>query len=72
MEREDEIRVIAYRIWEEGGRCDGRDFDNWLMAETIWKAQEENETISTGAKKKSKKTGSRGTHQTLVKKMLGH
>ena len=36
MGREDEIRVIAYHIWEEEGCCNGRDFNHWLRAEVIW------------------------------------
>ena len=72
MEREDEIRAIAYRIWEEGGRRDGQDFDCWLTAEAIWNAQQKNKTGSTGDEAESKQTGSRGTHRTLVLKMLGH
>ena len=36
MGREDEIRLIAYSIWEEESCPDGRDCEHWLMAETIW------------------------------------
>ena len=36
MEREEEIRLIAYRIWEEEGRPQALDFDRWLKAEAIW------------------------------------
>jgi hypothetical protein len=38
MGREDEIRLIAYRIWEEG--CpNGRDCEHWYKAEVIWNQQ---------------------------------
>ncbi len=40
MEREDEIRAIAYRIWEDEGRPEGRVLDHWLKAETIWQGRE--------------------------------
>jgi hypothetical protein len=37
MEREEEIRLIAYRIWEEEGRPQALDFDHWLKAEAMWR-----------------------------------
>ncbi len=40
MEREDEIRVIAYSIWEQEGCRDGHDCEHWLKAEVIWKEKE--------------------------------
>ncbi|HXY74024.1 MAG TPA: DUF2934 domain-containing protein [Dehalococcoidales bacterium] len=36
MGREDEIRLIAYKIWEDEGCQNGRDCEHWLRAETIW------------------------------------
>ncbi len=36
MAREDEIKMIAYQIWEEEGRPEGRDAEQWLKAEAIW------------------------------------
>jgi hypothetical protein len=36
MAREDEIKLIAYSIWESEGCCDGHDGDHWLRAEAIW------------------------------------
>ena len=34
--REDEIRIIAFYIWEEENRPNGRAIEHWLKAETIW------------------------------------
>jgi hypothetical protein len=34
--REEEIRHLAYRVWQEEGRQDGYDVQHWLKAETIW------------------------------------
>ena len=46
MNREEEIRIIAYHIWEEGGcDCHGRDVEDWLKAEIIW--QERNRPART-------------------------
>jgi hypothetical protein len=36
MVREDEIRVIAYALWEQDGRPQGLALDSWLKAEAIW------------------------------------
>jgi Protein of unknown function (DUF2934) len=35
MEREEEIRSLAYRIWLEEGCPDGRNVEHWLRAETM-------------------------------------
>jgi hypothetical protein len=37
--KEDEIRLIAYRIWEEEGCQDGRDCEHWFRAESLWETQ---------------------------------
>ena len=39
MGREDEIRLIAYRIWEEESCPDGYDCEHWFRAEAIWEEQ---------------------------------
>jgi hypothetical protein len=42
MGRDDEIRIIAYRIWEEENRCQGRSVEHWLKAEAIWERKQRN------------------------------
>ena len=37
MSIEDEIRLIAYYIWEAENHPDGRAMDHWLEAEKLWK-----------------------------------
>ncbi len=39
MGREDEIRSLAYALWEKGGRQERRDYAYWLKAESIWEQQ---------------------------------
>ena len=39
MGREDDIKIIAYRLWEEDGCCHGRDGEHWTRAEIIWEEQ---------------------------------
>ena len=36
VNRNEEIRQVAYRIWQEEGRPDGRHHEHWLRAEMIW------------------------------------
>jgi hypothetical protein len=37
MEREEEIRGLAYRMWLEEGCPDGRNVEHWLKAEAMMK-----------------------------------
>jgi hypothetical protein len=39
MAREDEVRLIAYRLWEEEGCPTGHDCEHWLRAEVVWEQQ---------------------------------
>jgi len=36
VERDAEIRELAYRIWQEEGYPDGQEVQHWLKAEAIW------------------------------------
>ena len=36
MEREEEIRGLANKIWEQEGYPQGHDIEHWLYAEAIW------------------------------------
>jgi hypothetical protein len=55
MGREDEIRTIAYRIWEDEGHGDGRDFNHWLRAEMIWEDERKNDIAFVVTKVRSKR-----------------
>jgi hypothetical protein len=52
MGREDEVRLIAYNIWEEENCPDGRDCEHWFKAEVVW--EEQKKRAATSAKAKSK------------------
>ena len=41
MQREHEVRLIAYHIWEEEGRPAGHDLDHWLRAESLWRDEQD-------------------------------
>jgi hypothetical protein len=56
MEREDEIRIVAYRMWEQEGRRDGRDCEHWLKAEVIWEQSQKTKKEASG-NEPLKKTG---------------
>ena len=56
MGREDEIRIIAYSIWEKEGRSDGHDFEHWLKAEVIWEEKQKDEAAYIDPKAKSKQS----------------
>jgi len=43
MGKEDEVRIIAYRIWEEDGCRHGHAVEHWLKAEIIWENQQPDE-----------------------------
>ena len=36
MAKEDEIRLIAYNIWEQEGCPNDKDYEHWLRAEALW------------------------------------
>jgi hypothetical protein len=52
MAKQDDVRLIAYHIWEDEGCCDGSDVDHWLRAEMIWEAMGGNKS-RTPAKTKA-------------------
>jgi hypothetical protein len=50
MAKEDEIRLIAYKIWEEEGCIDGLDCEHWYRAETIWDQQQKQKSAPVTSK----------------------
>ena len=60
MGREDEIRVIAYRIWEEEGCCNGRDAEHWFRAVIIWEEDQKKKAVPAGTSRKPKRAASTG------------
>lgn len=39
MDREEEIRMIAYSIWIQDGCCHGHEIEHWLKAEIVWQTK---------------------------------
>jgi len=57
---EDEIRIIAYGLWQDEGCCDGRDVEHWVRAEAICRNDRHE---ATGAGKSRRSGGRNGDHQ---------
>ncbi len=60
MGKEEEIRLIAYGIWEEEGCIDGRDCEHWLRAEAIWELNQKKPVVKS-AETKPKQAAKRST-----------
>jgi Protein of unknown function (DUF2934) len=41
VQKDDAVRSIAYRVWEEEGCPEGRALDHWLKAEALWNEEQE-------------------------------
>ena len=54
MAKEDEIRLIAYNIWEQEGCINGKDCEHWFRAETIWEEQQKPKAVAPSSKTQSK------------------
>jgi hypothetical protein len=54
MGREDEIRMMAYCIWEGQNYCNGNDIENWLKAEAIWEQSNKGNPASKNIKAQSR------------------
>jgi Protein of unknown function (DUF2934) len=74
MGREEEIKLIAYRIWEEEGCIDGHDCEHWFRAEAIWEQNQKKPVLSRkksvveSAKTESKQAAKRSTKITGKKR----
>lgn len=44
MAREDEIKLIAYNLWEEEDCPDNKECEHWYRAELIWQEQQKPNT----------------------------
>jgi hypothetical protein len=50
-DREERIRLLAYRLWEEEGYPDGKNEEHWRQACAILLAEENELTVSVWLKK---------------------
>jgi len=63
MGKEDEIRVIAYTIWQQEGCCDGHDVEQWLRAEAVWQQRQLPVSVAAGAKATAKPAAKAGSEK---------
>lgn len=70
MIQENEIRSIAYSIWQEEGCRDGHDCEHWLRAEVIWEQQQKQQVAGKSVKTESKKTIKQKAEVVAAKKRL--
>ncbi len=62
MNRDEEIRQVAYKLWQEEGYPHGYEVQHWLKAETIWLEEHRPKSKSKQSKPKPlKRTKSRKT-----------
>jgi hypothetical protein len=54
MGREDEIRMMAYCIWEGQNYCNGNEIEHWLKAEAMWEESHRKKPASKEMKSKTK------------------
>ncbi len=52
MDREEEIRKIAYHMWDLEGRPEGHAEEYWLMAESIWEINHQKEAADKDTDRK--------------------
>ncbi len=59
MGREDDIRLIAYSIWEKEGCPNGHDCEHWIEAEAIWEKERKSQPVPSIGRAKAKKAPKR-------------
>jgi hypothetical protein len=64
IERDQEIRELAYGIWQQEGCPQGYEVQQWLKAETIW--QEEQRPREPEYSKRKKGQSNRNRRKTVV------
>jgi hypothetical protein len=50
MERDEEIRQLAYQIWQQEGCPAGCEVEHWLRAESIWREGQRPKRNAKGSK----------------------
>jgi hypothetical protein len=59
MNRDEEVRQVAYKLWQEEGCPDGYEVQHWLRAKMIWeeinRPQSESKQPKAIKKRKSRK-----------------
>ena len=64
----DEIRLIAYNIWQEEGCQAGRECENWFRAEAIWEEQQKPEPPAKNTITRTKQAARKTSRAPIKKK----
>jgi hypothetical protein len=68
MRQANEIRLIAYNIWEEEGCLAGHDCEHWFRAEAIWEQRQRQPVVGESIMTESKQTIKQNTGFVAAKK----
>lgn len=71
MGREDEIKIIAYGIWQEDGCCDGKHIEHWLKAEIMWQEQQKPAPVKSKTETEKAQTGIKNNQKPANKTRAG-
>jgi hypothetical protein len=55
MSKENEVRLIAYNIWEQENCPNGKDCEHWYGAEAIWEKQQKPKAVAVNIKNETNK-----------------
>jgi hypothetical protein len=55
MGKQDEIRLIAYNIWEQEYCPNYKDSEHWFRAEAIWEKQQKPKAVVVNTKTETNK-----------------
>jgi hypothetical protein len=58
--REEEIRQLAYKLWQEAGCPHGQDVTYWLAAESRWLDQQRREVAPPAKPTRARKRSPKG------------
>ncbi len=62
MHHDEEIRLIAYHIWEDEGHPNGRQMEHWLKAETTLQKESTPQTTPRRTESVSPKVSRKRKH----------
>jgi hypothetical protein len=58
--REQEIRQLAYKLWQDAGCPHGHDVTYWLTAESLWLDKQRRQVAKPAKAPKGRKKSSKG------------
>lgn len=62
--REQEIRQLAYKLWQDAGCPHGQDVTYWLTAESLWLDEQSRQVAQRAKAPRGRKKSSKGLAST--------